>query len=161
MKKMTLMALGLLALSGTLHAEGGKMNSVRQQVQVESKDGKVIVQVSVENGSGKPVFVPKAAFQDKQLFRRTFEITDKTSGAELDYTGPMVKRGPYTKADYVEIKPGATRSNKIDITASYAFKPGKHSYQLAYTGDYLADVARLDAGTPAPAATVTFSHTGK
>ncbi|MES2319281.1 MAG: hypothetical protein V4631_17520 [Pseudomonadota bacterium] len=161
MNKMIFMALGLLALSGTLHAEGGKMTGVRQQVQVESKDGKVVVQISVENGSGKPVFVPKAVFQDKELFGRTFELTDKASGAEVDYIGPMVKRGPYTKADYVAVKPGATRSNKIDITRSYAFKPGTHVYQLAYAGNYLADVAMLDAGKPAAAAPVTFSHTGK
>lgn len=152
--------LGMLALAATAHAGGVKMQGVQQQVQAVSKDGKVIVTVSVDNGSAKPVFVPKAVFADKELFGRVFDLQDG-SGKEVDYIGPMVKRGPYTKADYLAVKPGARRSNSIDITGSYDFRPGAHSYTLRYAGSYLGDLAKLDAGTEVAAPPVTFSHTGK
>ena len=155
------MALGMLALAGAAQAGDGKMNQVRQQVQVAAGNGKVVVDVTLDNGSARPVYVPKAVYQDKELFGRTFTLKELPGGQEVDYIGPMVKRGPYTKADYLAVKPGAKRSNKIDITHSYAFKPGTHTYQLSYEGSYLGDLARLDAGVPVPAAPVTFSHTGK
>jgi hypothetical protein len=152
--------LGMLVLAATAHAGGVKMQGVQQQVQVASKDGKVIVTVSVDNGSAKPVFVPKAVFADKELFGRVFDIKD-ASGKEIDYIGPMVKRGPYTKADYLAVKPGTKRSNSIDITQSYDFKPGAHTYTLSYAGSYLGDVAKLEAATEVASPAVTFSHTGK
>ena len=156
----TILAAGMLALAATAHAGGGKMQGVQQQVQVASRDGKVIVTVSVHNGTARPVFVPKAVYQDDELFGRVFDVKD-AKGNEVDYIGPMVKRGPYTTADYLAVKPGARRSNSIDITRSYDFKAGAHTYTLAYSGSYLGDLAKLDAGTEAAAAAVTFQHTGK
>lgn len=159
--KITLMALGMLAVAGAAHAGDGTMSGVRQKARVDARDGKVVVEVSVENDSGKLLYVPKAVFQDKELFARTFDISVQPGGAEVDYIGPMVKRGPYTKADFVAVKPGATRSNKIDITHSFAFKPGTHSYRLAYTGTVLGELSQLAAGTAlslsASPATFTFT----
>ena len=160
MLKSTLAALAMLALAATAHAGGKTMTGVQQQVQVASKDGKVIVTVSVDNGGAKPVFVPKAVFEDDELFGRVFDIKD-AAGKEVDYIGPMVKRGPYTKADYLAVKPGAKRSNSIDITRSYDFKPGAQSYTLSYSGSYLLDLAKLDAASTAAPKAVTFSHTGR
>lgn len=160
MLKSTLAALGMLALAATAHAGGVKMQGVQQQVQVASRDGKVIVTVSVANGTARPIFVPKAVFADKELFGRVFDLRDG-SGKEVDYIGPMVKRGPYTKADYLAVKPGAKRSNSIDITQSYDFKPGPNSYTLSYSGTYLGDLAKLDVATEVASAPASFSHTGK
>lgn len=160
MFKSTLAALGMLALAATAHAGGSNMQGVQQQVQVAASDGKVVVTVSVHNGTAKAVFVPKAVFADKELFGRVFDLKD-ASGNEVAYIGPMVKRGPYTKADYLAVKPGAKRSNSIDITRSYDFKPGAHTYTLAYSGSYLGDVARLDAASTAEVKPVTFSYTAK
>jgi len=160
MVKSMVGVLGMLALAATAHAGGVKMQGVQQQVQVASKDGKVIVTVSVDNGSARPVYVPKAVFEDKELFGRVFDLKDG-SGKEVDYIGPMVKRGPYTKADYLAVKPGGKRSNSIDITRSYDFKPGAHTYTLSYSGNYLGDLAKIEATTEVAAAPVKFSHTGK
>ncbi len=157
----TWMALGMLALAGTAQAGDGNMNAVRQQIQVEAKDGKVIVVLSVVNGGKQPVYVPKAVYQDRELLGRSFEITEQSGGVALDYAGKMVKRGPVTGADFVAVKPGATLGNRIDITHSYAFKPGTHSYRLAYAGTYLTDTARLDAPLAAAAAPVAFTHTAR
>jgi hypothetical protein len=162
MVKAGVAALGMLALAGTAQA-GGRMNGVSEQMQVASSGGKVVLTLSVHNGGAASVFVPKALYQSKQLFNRVFEVREQ-GGADIDYTGPMVKRGPLTKADFLNVAPGATRSNSIDITHSYAFLPGAHTYQLRYDGNVLASLAKLDEQTaqikqaPAP---VTFSYTGK
>lgn len=157
MIKFTLAAL--LALPLWAHAGGG-MNDVRQQVQVEAGAGKVVVTLTVDNAGSKPVFVPKAVFADDELFRREFAITDAASGAEVDYIGPMVKRGPFTKDDFMAVKPGQKHANSIDITRSYDFKP-KHTYRLSYTGGYLADPDTVNAVSAVAVAPVTFTFAGK
>jgi hypothetical protein len=160
MKKNLWMALAMLALAATAHAGGAKMSSVQQEVKAVSKDGKVIVTVSLVNGSPRPVYVPKAVFEDDELFARTFEVRDAATGAEVDYIGPMVKRAPFTRDDYLAVKPGARRSNSIDITRSFDFKPGR-SYQIGYSGAYLHDLAKLDAGTTASSTAPAFTFSGK
>ena len=132
------------------------MSDVKQQLQVDAAGGKVLVTITAENASGKPVFVPKAVYAAKQIMRREFVVKDMPGGTEVDYTGPMVKRGPFTKDDFVPLKPGQKLSHSIDITASYAFKPG-HTYQIAYEGGYLADAAKVETVTPSAPAPVTFS----
>ncbi len=161
MKKNLMMALAMLALAAAAHAKGGKMDEVKQgavqqSVALAAQGGKVVVTVSLANGLAKPVYVPKAVFEDDELFARTFDVTDAATGAEVDYIGPMVKRAPYTRDDYLSVKPGTRRSNSIDITRSFDFKPGR-SYKVAYAGTYLHDLARLDAGASAPSAAATFT----
>ena len=153
MIKLTLAAL--LALPLMVHAGGG-MNEVKQQVQVDAAAGKVVVKLTVENSGPKSVFVPKAVYHDDEIFRREFQIKDMTTGAEVDYIGPMVKRGPFTKDDFMAVKPGKKHSNSIDITRSYDFKP-KHTYQLSYQGGYLGDVAKVEAMSTAAVPSVTFT----
>lgn len=163
MKQLTLAVLAVLALPALAGCgqPGGKAMSesskgVRQQVQVAAGGGKVIVKLALANGGSTPVYVPKAVYADDQLFRREFDITDQATGAEVDYTGPMVKRGPFTRDDFMAVKPGATVAHSIDITSSYDFKPGK-TYVLKYSGAYLGDIARLDVPVTAPVAPVTFT----
>jgi hypothetical protein len=157
--KAVIAALGMLALAGTAQA-GETMQGVSEQLQAVSSGGKVVVTMTVHNGTAAPVYVPKALYQDQELFGRLFEVREQ-GGAEIDYTGPMVKRGPYGKADYLKLMPGATRSNRIDITRSYAFKPGAHTYQIGYSGHVLTSLAKLDAPLVHATAPVTFTHTGQ
>ena len=163
--KTVLAALGMAAIASASQAGAQKMNDVQQQVQqqvqVQSKAGKVLVTLSVANGTGKPVHVPKAVFEDDELFGRAFDIIHVGTGAVVDYIGPMVKRGPLTKDDYLAVQAGGKHANVIDITRSYAFKPGKHDYQLTFAGNWLGNVAKLDAASTATVAPVKFSHTGK
>ena len=153
----TMMA-GLLALP--LLALGGSMNEVRQQVTVDASGGKVVVRLTLENAGAKPVYVPKAVYQDDEIFRREFAIKDVATGAEVDYIGPMVKRGPFTKDDFMAVKPGKKHSNSIDITRSYDFKP-QHTYQLSYAGGYVGDLAKVESMSPAAVPAVTFTFSGK
>ena len=158
MKKL-LGALGMAAIAACATAGGGKMMGVQQQMQVEASNGKVMVRMSVTNGTGAPVYVAKAVFEDDQLFGRAFDITHLDSGTPLAYIGPMVKRGPPTAADFMAIKPGTTHSHAIDIRRSYDFKPGTHRYQLAFAGNYLGNLARLDTASQAAVTPVTFTFT--
>lgn len=157
--KAVMTALGMLALAGAAQA-GETMQGVSEQMQVAANGGKVVLTLRVHNGGAASVFVPKALYQDRQLFNRVFELREQ-GGADIDYTGPMVKRGPLTKADFLKVAPGATRSNSIDITRSYAFLPGTHTYQLSYSGNVVGKLAKLDEQVQQTPAPVTFTHTVK
>lgn len=161
MNKLLIAALGMLALSAAAHPKGGKMTLVNS-LDVATKAGKVLVTVKVENHTAAPVYVPKAVYEDDELFRREFDIRD-SSGAEVQYIGPMVKRGPYTRDDFLTVKPGGKISNTIDITRSYDFKPGTHKYKVSYPGVPVLDLAKLDviATTLKPAPAVDLTYTGK
>ena len=159
--KPVLAALCMAAVAVTAQAGEKKMSGVQQQVQVEAGEGKVVVKLTVNNGSAKAIYVAKPVFEDDELFGRAFDIKNLDTGAAVDYIGPMVKRGPLGKEDYMAIKPGATHVNRIDITRSYDFKPGKHNYQLTFAGNYLGELAKLDAATMVSVAPVKFTYTGK
>jgi hypothetical protein len=153
--------VGMLVLATAAQAGGGGMTGLQQNVAVESRDGRVWVTMTAENAGAKPVYLPNAAYKSDRLFGRTFEVRNRDSGVELDYTGPMVKRGPLTVADFTELKPGGKISHAIDITPSFAFSPGKHNYQLSYEGKVVADPANLAAPGPTQKFLVTFTHIGK
>jgi len=156
MKTTMIAALSLLAF-GSAQAS----DKMAQQAKVVSKDGRVLVTMTVENDSGKTIYVPKAVFKDKELFGRIFDVRSPGMRAEVDYIGPMVKRGPYTKDDYVGVKPGSKLSNTLDITNSYAFMKGTHRYELSYSGSMLPSLDKVDDATPVTVAPATFSHTVK
>lgn len=148
----TLAALALLASAATATAG----DSMTQKIHVDTAGGKVIVRVAIDNNTGKDVYVPKAVYEDKELWRREFAIRESASGKEIDYAGRMVKRGPITMADYVLVKPGQKKSNSIDITNTYDFQPGQHTYVLAYTGTLLHDAKELAAPPEFKAMPVSF-----
>jgi len=158
------MALLLMANVAVAATKGEAMGDVDVRLAVDGTQDKVLVTVQLENRSGKPAYVPRALASKAQLDGRLFDITDARTGEEVAYQGRMVKRGPLTADDFLQLAPGAKHRHTIDITPAYAFKAGKHDYRLSYNGSYGADVQALAAGTatgalaPAP---VTFSYTGK
>jgi hypothetical protein len=150
MKTLTLAALAWLALADGVQA----MDGVKEQVLVITRAGKVLVQLSVDNASARAIHVPRALYGDKELFHAAFAIS--SDGVKIDYIGAMVKRGPLTGDDFLAVKPGARRSNAIDISRSYGFLPGTHTYQLHYGGSYLSGIAK-----PLPATSASFTYTKK
>jgi hypothetical protein len=115
------------------------------KLKATSTKGRVLVTAQYENRGAAAVRVPRALAAEKELTGRLFDIVEADTGAAIEYQGMMVKRGPLTDADYLSLKPGAKRSNTIDITRSYAFLPGPHRYLLSYAG----------------AAPVAFTHAAK
>lgn len=141
------------------------MKELSLTMSVKSAEGRVLVGVSLHNQSAHAVHVPRAIATENELFGKMFEIKDVATGEAIAYQGIMVKRGPLTADDYLTLKPRAKHRNTIDITNSYAFKPGKRTYQLAYEGSYLLDLTKLGQAAGAEvaltASPVTFTHEGK
>lgn len=130
----------------TACAEEPSMKSVSESLKVETTGGKVLVHLTVVNGTDAPIWVPASVAREAELTRREFEV--QAEGKPVDYAGRMVKRGPITADDYVRIEPHAKARNTVDITHAYAWPAGSHAYTLAYDGSYLADIAQLDSPTP-------------
>ncbi len=154
-----LMAASFLpALAGA--SAGDPQVAVRNKIEVESVNGRALVHLTVSNYGKQTVWIPREMAEEKELTGRRFDVR-AFDGRPLDYTGKMVKRAALTAADYVPVAPGKEVKNTIDITPSYAFKEGRHSYQIGYDGPYLTDVKQLDKPSESPARPLTFIHTGK
>jgi hypothetical protein len=151
----------LLGTSGGAIARDGVMNSVSEKVQVEARDGRVLVRVTFDNQSDRTVYVPRTVASDKVLFGNWFEVRDSSNGDPIDYIGPTVKRAPLGKDDFLPVKPHSKHRNTIDITKAYAFMQGRHTYQLSYAGNYVADVKKVEQLTPVEPDSAMFAHVGK
>jgi hypothetical protein len=155
--------LGATCLLGAASASArdGVMNTVRETVQVESRNGKVLVRLTVDNQSGRTVYVPRTVASDKELFGNWFELRDSSNGDPIDYIGPTVKRAPLGKDDFLAVKPQSKHRNTIDITQAYAFMQGRHTYQLTYAGHYVTDLKMVAQSTPVEPDSAMFAHVGK
>lgn len=148
----------LPALAGA--APGDPQVAVRNKIEVESVNGRALVHLTVYNYGKQTIWVPREMAEGKELSGRRFDVR-AFDGRPLDYTGKMVKRAALTADDYVPVAPGKEVKNTIDITPSYAFVAGRHSYQIGYDGPYLTDVKQLDKPSQSPARPLTFIHIGK
>ena len=151
----------LLGAAGSAGARDGLMNAVSEKVEVGSRNGKVLVRLTIDNQSERTVYVPRTVASDTELFGRWFEVRDSSNGDPIDYIGPTVKRAPLGKDDYLAVKPHSRHRNTIDITGAYAFMPGRHTYQLNYAGSYVADLKKIGQLTPVEPDSVLFAHIGK
>jgi hypothetical protein len=137
---------------------GQSMTGVHEQVQVKAQGNQVLVQLTVENEGAQPVYVPRALYGEKMLYSASFDIREEGHGKALGYTGPMVKRGPLSRDDFIRVAPHGRLSNTIDISRSYGYLPGQHTYELRYAGHYIADVEFLNTVTPLALLTATFKR---
>lgn len=145
-----------LALVSASAMAGDRVTDVSEQVAVDTAGGKVVVRLAIANRGTLPVYVPKAIYQDDELISPVFEIRDASTGKEVAYIGRKVKRGPITADDYLQVKPGARASNRIDITSSYDFSAGEHTYTLSFPGSVVHSLTRLDARQALPVMPVSF-----
>lgn len=132
----------------------------RIEIDTDTKPGHVLVVLKVTNQGKTTIWIPRELALEKELSGRRFDLRD-FGNRPVDYTGKMVKRAALTAADYQPIAPGKMLTNVIDITSAYAFKKGRHSYNIGYAGPVLADVKRLDALEESPARPVAFVYTGR
>ncbi len=153
-------ALGLVGLMGAVKAVEANVD-VNHRLEVETGARSVKVRVLIENRGDKPVWIPREIALGDDLTAPRFLL--RTPEDEVAYTGRMVKRAPPGPADYLEVKPQTTHLNTIDITDAYAFKPGRHSYEIRYAGPWLTSLGSLDAASikQSPALPVKFSFTGR
>ncbi len=154
----TALALGM---AGSAGARDGVRNMVHEMVKVESRDGKVLVRLTIDNQSDSTIYVARSVASEQELFGNWFEVRDSSNGDPLPYIGPMVKRAPLGKGDFLAVKPHTRHRNTIDITNAYAFVPGRHAYQLSFAGSYVSDLKSIAQVTPIEPASVMFAHVGK
>lgn len=133
---------------------------VKHSLDIETPKGRVLVQLTIINQGRSTVWIPREMLAEKELTGRRFDVRD-FGNRPVAYTGKMVKRAALTAADYQALEPGKMLMNTIDITQTYAFKKGRHSYNIGYTGPVLADIRKLDALTEFPARPVSFAYTGR
>ena len=121
-------AFGLAAFSVAVGAQAGS-NGVRVTVMPEKAalgaSDDVYVNVTLTNTSSSPQYVLKWRTPFDGLSAPLFEIT--RDGAAVPYTGALIKRAKPTQADYYLLKPGASHTVKVELSALY---------DLSVTGDY-------------------------
>jgi hypothetical protein len=142
-------------------ADGGETMNVHASLSVDARHDKVLVTFRIENRGERRVGLPREIASDTELSRRLFDLREHPGDAELPYTGRMVKRAALTADDYIELPPHSFHAHTIDITRSYAFKPGTHTYVIRYEGTALDDVRQLASATAMQTEAVMFSHTEK
>ncbi len=146
----------VLLLSLNSYAGESRVSQFHEKVSVELQQGAVVVKIVFDNATDKKRFVPKWLASAKNLWNPVFEITTST-GESIPYIGAMAKRSAITDKDYVAIAPYSTLENTLDITDSYAFKHGTHSYRLSYEGIYLNDITRLEQSSTIGLVQATFT----
>jgi len=142
-------------------ADGERGMNVHASLSVDARHDKVLVTVKIENRGERRIGLPREIAADTELSRRVFDLRRHPGGAEVPYTGRMVKRAALTLDDYIVLPPHSARTHTIDITRAYAFEPGTHTYVIRYEGAVLADVRQLESAAELSTEPVMFSHTGR
>jgi peptidyl-Lys metalloendopeptidase len=121
-------AFGIAALGVAVGAHAGS-NGVKVTVAPEKAmlgaSDDVVVNVTITNTSSTPQYVLKARTPFEGLSAPLFDIT--RDGARIAYTGALIKRGKPTQADYYLLKPGASHTVKVELSALY---------DMSVSGDY-------------------------
>lgn len=143
-----LLALGMLA---------GEPKVLDVRFEARETAGHAVLHIALANHLPHKVQVPRAIASEQEMWGKLFDLRDAETGQPLEYQGIMVKRGPLTAEDYLVMAPGARRSNSIDLSRAYAFKPGRHAYTISYAGHYLMDGKEM----PLTVGPLRFEHTGK
>jgi len=119
---------GIAALGVAVGAQAGSNGvkvSVAPEKAVHGPSDDVYVNVTLTNTSSTPQYVLKARTPFDGLSAPLFDIT--RDGAKVAYTGAMIKRGKPTQADYYVLKPGASHTVKVELSALY---------DMSVSGDY-------------------------
>jgi hypothetical protein len=120
----------LLVMSCKSEQEGGyRMTDmpIRKTIEISRPiAGQLVVVVRFENVSNFDVFVLK---NPPPLF-----VTSGTM--DLDEIGRSEKRRPYTLADYERVSPTHTAERTREISSTFAWLPGTHTYEVSISGNY-------------------------
>jgi peptidyl-Lys metalloendopeptidase len=122
------LAAGAAALAMSMAAQAaneGIVVSVAPEKASLGKSEDVVVKVTFTNTSGSPQYVLKSHTPFEEIEAPLFEIT--RDGKPVRYMGAVAKRGAPTAADYFLLKPGASYSARVELSALY---------DMGTTGDY-------------------------
>src|ERR1043165_6593443 len=117
MRRRTMLGATLWGVTAAaVGADGERLMNVHASLSVDARHDKVLVSVKIENRGERSVGLPREIATDTELSRRLFDLRRHPGGAELPYTGRMVKRAALTLDDYIELPPHSARTHTIDIT---------------------------------------------
>lgn len=136
-RKIVKWAAGAAVLAMSMAAQAGNNGVVVSVAPEKTSLGKsddVVVKVTFTNTSGSPQYVLKSHTPFEGVDAPLFEIT--RDGQPVRYLGRIVKRAAPTAADYYLLKPGASYTVKVELSALY---------DMATTGDY---AVRYHAASP-------------
>lgn len=149
-------AIGMAAVSVAAGAQAGS-NGVRVTVMPDKAalgaSDDVHVNVTLTNTSSSPQYVLKWRTPFEGLSAPLFDIT--RDGAKVPYTGALIKRAKPTQADYYLLKPGASHTVKVELSALYDMSvTGDYAirYRAASPDLFLGNKNRADASAAASAA---------
>jgi peptidyl-Lys metalloendopeptidase len=124
----------------------GVLVSVTPERQTLGKSDNVVVLVTMTNTSNATQYLLKWQTPFGAVEAPLFDIT--RDGIPVAYQGRQVKRAAPTAADYIALKPGASRSARIELSALYRMDV-TGAYSIRYRSSMLQLFARP---APAPAA---------
>jgi len=136
-RKIVKWAAGAAVLAMSMAAQAGNNGVVVSVAPEKASLGKsddVVVKVTFTNTSGSPQYVLKSHTPFEGVDAPLFEVT--RDGQPVRYLGRIVKRAAPTAADYYLLKPGASYTVKVELSALY---------DMATTGDY---AVRYHAASP-------------
>ncbi|MCS0589441.1 M35 family metallo-endopeptidase [Massilia norwichensis] len=112
------LAMGALANPGGALAAAGEVTiKVTPERQSLAKSDNVVVDVTVTNATAATQYLLKWQTPFGAIEAPLFEVT--RDGLPVRYLGIQVKRAAPTPADYIALKPGASRSVKVELSALY------------------------------------------
>ena len=106
-------------------ASNGVTVSVVPEKNSLKQDDDVVMRVTITNTSSKPQYVLKWHTPFAGIEDHIFEV--KRDGVDVPYLGAHYKRPAPTAKDYYLLKPGASHTSKVEISALY---------DMSVTGDY-------------------------
>ncbi len=156
-KSMMGVALAGGAMTGSVDAPAAAAGEVTVKVTPErqslAKSDNVVVNVTLTNTGAVTQYLLKWQTPFGAIEAPLFEVT--RDGLPVRYLGMQVKRAAPTAADYVALKPGASLSRKIELSALYDMGvTGAYSVRWRDGATRLFNrpgVARLDTALPDPA----------
>ncbi|MDB5906603.1 MAG: peptidase [Massilia sp.] len=117
-----------IALSVSVQAatSNGVVVSISPDKHMLGKSDDVLVNVTITNTSASPQYVLKWHTPFGEIEESLFDVT--RDGVKVPYLGAHYKRPAPTAADYYVLKPGASHSIKVELSAIY---------DMSITGDYV------------------------
>ncbi|MEO7433760.1 MAG: hypothetical protein ABIR62_17475, partial [Dokdonella sp.] len=142
MRSILLGALVLLSgVAGSALAAGGGIRVALDAPSQSRDSGSGMVAFTVVNESASPIHVLRWQTPLDGVESELFDVT--FNGEPVDYTGRMVKRPAPQADDYIELKPGESRSVEVDISAYYDMRTSG-PYVVQYRRDAAALVREAD-----------------
>lgn len=121
--------------------------SVKVHLDIIVEEGKANATLTFTNVSSKEAYLNRVNGCLENIVQNNVFVI-RTGDQKVSYLLPLVKRRDKGEHDAVKIVPGQTITTHLNLSAAYAFLPGRHSYTATYEGmhydphhDILLDLA--------------------